>query len=196
MGTTVDEFDTAPALFLADKSRESAKFINIKYERTFDLDKLRIIGLKDNYLFVRTIDVFEFNKVTATVENRIRVGLKDNISAEIVGTKVSSVCDAGFRGCIEFKILLTKYGVELAKKALVNRFTKSVGKRESESLRMLLSSINQSFQLYLHPCDNNYYIDNNAGMIAPNYVFFYDNRDLSKKASIFKKLRLFSLTNK
>ena len=139
------------------------KKLQISKKPTFDVDEIEFlqIDLEDQILFLKSKQVFYFDKVYGVMQNRSRVLRPDKNESKLVENVIAAVIDAGFCGNLFWKLKLTKAGVDIFKNSKVENFQE------------LVSSFKGCQQLYLHPTLNqqNYYEGTNQTDLIPDLVF-------------------------
>lgn len=92
-----------------------SKILNISDKPTYDLNNIEIVSFieEESILFIKTKDVFHFDKVYWSVTPRSRVIRFWKKESELVENVTTAVIDAWYYGHLHWKIKLTKAWIRL-----------------------------------------------------------------------------------
>jgi len=138
------------------------KIISISQKPTFDLNQIEILAFQteDKMLFLKSKQIFKFDKVYGTMQNRSRVLRQTKIESGLVESVIAATIDAGFCGYLFWKLKLTQKGQKL--------ILDSDDYQNSVELRETFSNCQQ---LHLSKAVKNYYDGDNQTDLLADIVF-------------------------
>jgi len=131
--------------------------ISISDKPTFDVCNFLIESVsEDGVVFVKSSQVFKFDKVFGNLENRSRVLRLNLPESELVEQIISASIDSGFCGHLVWKIKLTSLGYNIYKK-----------ENNLESFALKLKNC-QQLHLFPSPAGNYYrsIFDENGNLVG------------------------------
>lgn len=152
--------DKVSKKFHLDLKTMSTRIVTLSKQQTFDLQEVELLKITAPYVFVRTRQVYRFDGVLANIVNRSRVVRPEKKEAYYIEQIISAVVDAGFTGCLVWKLKLTPAAIE--------RLNANPAEFESTMQRLVCSSA----QLQLTPSlAGNYYAGSNQTDLEPEVIF-------------------------
>jgi len=157
---------------------------NILKKPTFDLTDFEITKFDENnqMIFCKSKHIFQFDKCKGTVTNRSRVLRPECRESIYIESVNGAVIDANFTGKLCFKIKMTKEGIALF---LTCIRAGDLADQLSQDTKLsdfftggFQTQIQDSVQIDLTPCQNNYYDKDNSNFqegLTPDVKFFCEN---------------------
>jgi hypothetical protein len=136
-----------------------ATIYHISQKPTFDITDIELLNVtSDGACYIKSIQVYGFDKVYGSVINRSRVLQEVKEESRYVESVIGSVVDAGFQGYLFWKIKLTKFGL--------TEYTKTT------SNKLFVEYLRGAQQLLLSPIPSgNYYDGTNQTDLTPDIIF-------------------------